>query len=232
VPAIDNVFRPRFQHHILDDEGELILLVGAVESSLTTRRSSLSSVIIGSNDEKGKAKPKLVGCSIQVSRRTMALSSPVWRAMFQASKWAESASKEIALPDDDPEALLLLMRIAHLQFDMIPKTIAKQDAVRVPGSLCYRLAILCDKYDCVNLVTPWLRGWLDGWSPQPNFVIEDLFICWTFGIKDTFKRLMVDLVLQSRLNSDGELVGRDGGRLNSEFTPPNALRKYMHILES
>lgn len=191
-----------------------------------TRRSSLINDNAGPTDEKTKIKPKIEGCSIQVSRRTMALSSPVWRAMFQASKWAESTSKEIALPDDDPEALLLLMRIAHLQFDMVPKTIAKQDTIRTPGSLCYRLSLLCDKYDCVNLVTPWLRGWLDGWSPQPNFVIEDLFICWTFGIKDTFKRLMVDLVLQSRINNDGELVGRDGGRLNSEFTPPGALREY------
>lgn len=231
-------------HHILDDEGELLLLVGAVDSELTTdRRSSSSSSVhilapsttTNTTDEKPKPKPKpppppprIEGCTIRVSRRAMALSSPVWRAMFAASKWAESGSKELALPDDDPEALLLLMRIAHLQFDAIPKVLAKPDAVRTPGCLCYRLAILCDKYDCVGLVTPWLSRWLDGWQPAPSFVIEDLFICWAFGIKDTFKRLMVDLVLQSRLNGDGELVGRDGGRLNSEFTPPGALRECFH----
>ena len=48
--------------------------------------------------------------------------------------------------------LLLLLRIAHLQFSKVPSTREFEAILNV--------AILCGKYNCVGLVRPWLPFWL------------------------------------------------------------------------
>ena len=59
---------------------------------------------------------------------------------------------ELHFEDDDGEALLLLLRIAHLQFAEVPVSLDFDKLLQV--------AILCDMYDCVGLVKPWLSTWL------------------------------------------------------------------------
>jgi hypothetical protein len=56
-----------------------------------------------------------------------------------SGQWTESVAAEIPFPKDDPEAILTVLRIAHLQFNSIPK-------IQTRSSL-YQLAIICDKYD-------------------------------------------------------------------------------------
>ena len=74
-----------------------------------------------------------------VSSKAMCLASPVWRAMFDPQgRWAKQSSGVFDLPDDDAHALLLLLRIAHLQFSDLP------DALVIYRHLL-QLAVLCDK---------------------------------------------------------------------------------------
>lgn len=76
-----------------------------------------------------------------VSSKVMCLASPVWRAMFDPQgPWAKrSSTGPFSLPEDDPDALLTILRIAHLHFSDLP------DALVVYQHLL-QLAVLCDKY--------------------------------------------------------------------------------------
>ena len=75
-----------------------------------------------------------------VSSKVMCLASPVWRAMFDPQgPWAKQASDTFNLPEDDPNALLIILRIAHLQFSELPDVLVVYEHL-------LQLAVLCDKY--------------------------------------------------------------------------------------
>ncbi|KAK4697983.1 hypothetical protein P7C71_g179, partial [Lecanoromycetidae sp. Uapishka_2] len=58
--------------------------------------------------------------SFLVSSKAMQLASPVWATLFDPQgRFLEANAKEVSLPDDDPHALLILLHIAHLNFDLI-----------------------------------------------------------------------------------------------------------------
>ena len=94
--------------------------------------------------------------SIGVSSHAMSLASPVWRKIlhppFETLPSSDASDDDeqddIDFTDDDGEALLLLLNIAHLQFSKIPHYLTFETVVQV--------AVLCDKYDCVGLIKPWL----------------------------------------------------------------------------
>jgi hypothetical protein len=126
---------------------------------------------------------------VLVSTTVLRLASPVWKAMFGA-RWAESEASEIDLSHDDADAMLLVLRIAHLQFHDLAK------------GLKYRalldLAVVCDKYDLIHLVRPFLD--LYGWAKPYTYTLRQpirhtarpiqypgwLFIAWTFGYIESF----------------------------------------------
>lgn len=109
---------------------------------------------------------------------------------------------KIDFSEDDGAALLLLLNAAHLKHASIPKALAYKDLINV--------AILCDQYQCVQLVRPWLEGWLkdelteavkpgrEGW----------LFIAWVFGREEVFEILASKLVLSLRLRN-GECINQN-----------------------
>jgi len=53
-----------------------------------------------------------------VSRDAVRLASPVWNAML-GGRWRESGASEVALPDDDPEAMHIVLKLAHLKMHEI-----------------------------------------------------------------------------------------------------------------
>jgi hypothetical protein len=54
--------------------------------------------------------------------------------------------EEVDFSDDNGEALLVLLRISHLRFHDNPRTLPYQTLLQV--------AVLCDQYQCINLVRP------------------------------------------------------------------------------
>lgn len=112
-------------------------------------------------------------------------------------------AEELDFKDDPADALLVLLQIAHFKFASIPTTLSRVTL--------YNMAILCDQYDCIHLVTPWLTSWMaiedSDWSllpktPYPhlpllpgNFLRENwLFIAWVFGRQSVLRELSAVLV--------------------------------------
>lgn len=226
------------QHHDLDPSGDLLLIVGADTATNTLFPQSSKDDSNPTSTARMLTSPApSPAISIRVSRRSMALSSPTWAAMFSpTSTWLESSSSELPLPDDDPDALLLLLQIAHLHFDLIPlrlhstpssptspphpsDDISAATASPTPNSLLYRVAVLCDKYDCVRLVRPWIREWLRypmaSTLASPT-VREDLFINWVFGgSAKWFGGLLAEIIWQARLDEEGVAVMGEEGVLDT-----------------
>jgi hypothetical protein len=92
-----------------------------------------------------------------VSSVALSLASPVWRK-FLFPPWesadSERKSKQIDCTEDDSLALLILLNVAHLQFNKVPNGKLEYD-------LLFEVAKLCDQYDCMDLVRPWVAGWLE-----------------------------------------------------------------------
>jgi hypothetical protein len=127
------------------------------------------------------------------------------------------------MPEDDPEAILLLLRIAHLQFKLIPK--------HIDHNLLYHLAITCDKYDCVELVRPWLSGWLSTHKLDDFNLRGNTFICWAFGMEKEFGSIMYDLVRDTSLKDSSRrsisLCRGNGLRFTDELMPPGVTGKLL-----
>lgn len=56
----------------------------------------------------------------------------------------------ISFTGDDINAMICLMSILHHKFDMCKKTFTDIEHV-------IRLAVLADKYNCVNALLPWIE---------------------------------------------------------------------------
>ena len=155
-----------------------------------------------------------------VSSVVLSLASPVWNAMFGPHGHfmeadTSAGSREIRLAEDDPEALLIILRIAHLQFRQLPTALDFKELLR--------LAIICDKYDVVGLVRPWLSQWEEPLKPsafEPGHE-EWLFIAWTFGDNHTYEFLADQLVSDSTSNEVGQCFHL--GKLLGDNMPPGSI---------
>jgi hypothetical protein len=184
---------------VLHDCGDAVLLIGSEESPQT----------------------------VLVLKIVMSLASPVWKAMFERRQWAESTATEIPLPDDDVDAMLIVLRIAHLQFKEIPAKngLSLEDLLQV--------AIVCDKYDTVGLVRPFLdlHCWTENIAPdieaRTNCHPSWLFIAWTFGYDDSFNALAKHLALTVSLGLDDQLILEDDSDINPDELPPDVLGKTL-----
>ena len=110
------------------------------ESTVHVDPSGNLTLIVGPEDNQK---------AFTVSSAAMCLASPVWRAMLDPKGHfleAHSSDRKVSFPDDNPEALLLLLNVIHLQFLKVPQTL--------PTEELYEVAVLCDKYDTVTVVRP------------------------------------------------------------------------------
>lgn len=151
-----------------------------------------------------------------VSSKVMCLASPVWRIMLDPRGHfteANPSNGEISFEDDDHKALSILLDIAHMRFLKVPQSLKYEQLLEV--------SILCDKYDIVTLVRPWLPKWLEGLKDLPDRAgfEEWLFIAWVFGDSSTFMRVALRLVLEIKISSAGELTTAKGVVLGTNMPP-------------
>ncbi|KAE9371869.1 hypothetical protein N431DRAFT_410930 [Stipitochalara longipes BDJ] len=129
------------------------------------------------------------------------------------SKSSAKPVDELDFTEDLVNALLILLNITHLRFASIPST--------VTTAILSEIAILCDKYDCVLLVKPWLTQWLaqenSVWKSPTAQIIPGrerwLFIAWAFGREQIMKELALLLVRELTVFGKGNglaLAGRWG----------------------
>jgi hypothetical protein len=86
---------------------------------------------------------------VLVASQVPTLASPVF-AKILTDIWEESDADEIPRPADDPEAMLLMLRIVHLKFNDLPTERA--------FNALHKFALLCHKYDTVSSVRPFSYG--------------------------------------------------------------------------
>lgn len=94
---------------------------------------------------------------VLVSSLVMSLSSPVFDAMFNGN-FAEGQARspdqprEVALPDDDTQAMLLVCRIAHMRTSDLPEMLSVNAFTE--------FALVSDKYQCTAAVRAWSKVWI------------------------------------------------------------------------
>ncbi|KAH8597767.1 hypothetical protein B0O99DRAFT_684479 [Bisporella sp. PMI_857] len=167
--------------HVFDRNGDVFLLFCTVEGSEKVDIQSGSEEVTEREDRAAESEDGIefhkpasdqttktksaqsdsleYTISMRVSSKHMALASEVFRAMLQPNTFKEgtelatSATAEISLPDDDPDAFLILLNIIHGQTRDIPR--------KVELLLLSKIAVLVDKYRLHKAVIFFSDTWVD-----------------------------------------------------------------------
>lgn len=179
---------------VLLDSGDLRLLVSYSNQNLT---------LLGSSQALSLASPVL----------GKFLNPPFPKLVSKEGGIDNIQDKQIDFSEDDGEALLLLLRIAHLQFNKVPSNMEPAAILNV--------AILCDQYDCVGIVKPWLPLWLVNVAIQINEPGYEkwLFVAWVFGREKLFHSVATKLLREMKTNDEGKSLNSNGEVLPSPMPP-------------
>jgi len=131
-----------------------------------------------------------------VSRTVLSLASPVFRAML-TGKFVEASKEVVELEDDDPDALLVVLRVAHFRYNEVHR--------KLSDSCLLQVAIICDKYDMVAICRPFIPGWAEPYLRQYSDQAAEgkLWVAWVFGYEQEFTSLADRLRLVITTNADG-----------------------------
>jgi hypothetical protein len=160
--------------------------------------------------------------SIACSKSVLILLSPVLRAMITGGFREGSAeTTEIELPEDDPDAFLLILQIGHLKFADLPDDYSIQKI--------YQLSKVCDKYDIIGPIRPFLEKYLEPHVEDDSIEDDDsgewLSISWVFGFEELYHLVLDRIVFKCHYSDDQTLrsgekdigsilhLGADGKRI-------------------
>lgn len=93
--------------------------------------------------------------------------------------------------------MLVLLQIAHSQFEKIP--------AKIDRKLLFNIALVCEEYLCTSLVKAWIADWIIGTEMIIKQFTDNLekdeclLIYWAFGFQRAFERLAWKLVLLARV---------------------------------
>lgn len=151
---------------------------------------------------------------------------------FKEAKVGKDGMKDVSLPEDDTAALTILLNIAHLRFEELPKEELTFDRLRA-------LIVLSNKYCATVTLKPWLTVWTrfahHATSPYQPGHEECLFIFWELGLEDKFESLARKMAREIQFNDDGKCVNAEGRVLDHEgscYFPPGILGTYNQSYES
>jgi hypothetical protein len=172
---------------------------------------------------------------VRVSRDALRLASPVWNAMLNGN-WAESGATEIPFPEDDIEAMMIVLRISHLKYEGVPDP----EVMKIGG--LYNLAAVCDKYDVLHIVQ--FVYYMKRWFPrlnhykryhprmprkelQENMDPRWLFVAWVFGHEHSFKVQAGYLARTAMMNTEGQLMTEFGEMIEKHHVPSDLLERII-----
>lgn len=121
------------------------------------------------------------------------LASPVFHSMLNPhSPFMEghSLGREFSFPEDDALSFYILLLIAHIQFSKLPEILSTKEL--------FSLSVVCDKYDAVSTVRPWLDRWIAHAGQKDNDPLQVqlwLFIAWVAGDTAAFQLYNRNLAL-------------------------------------
>ncbi|OCT46400.1 hypothetical protein CLCR_01237 [Cladophialophora carrionii] len=139
----------------------------------------------------------------RVSSRNLALASPVFRAMLDGGfqegvELSRGQLKRVPLPDDNLDAMLLVLAIIHGRTRAIPRKIGKE--------LFVDIAVLIDKYEINECAEVYTDMWFAALWPlrqdSPPHLADGIFLCWVLKKATGFKELTKKAIFESALNFD------------------------------
>ncbi|KAF4966748.1 hypothetical protein FSARC_5613 [Fusarium sarcochroum] len=146
-----------------------------------------------------QAKPEPKHIRFKLSSQHLRLSSAFFRKLI-CGDWKEKESEPgfkwtITATDWDPDALLILMNILHLQTRAVPRTLAFEMLAKV--------AVLVDYYDCCQAVEPWAEVWISNLTLEvPDYysrvLLLRLTVAWVFSEHEKFRILTEVIIRRSR----------------------------------
>lgn len=166
----------------------------------------------------------------RVSTKVMSLASPVWRIMLDSSgpfKEAQRENGEVALPEDDPDVLCVVMHIIHFRSRSIPDALDFDELMN--------LAVLCHKYDVAELVAPWMESkWQKVFASYANRAGYEasIVLAWIFQRFRFCSGLVKRLILDCTLDDEGRFEVRMEDRgLIEEHIPPRIMGMFLFPLD-
>ena len=137
---------------------------------------------------------------MQVSSMHLTLVSPVFKAMLlggfrEGNKLRDSGSLEIPLPDDDYNALTILMDIIHCRLKKVPR--------RPDIETMTKLAILVDFYQLIETIQFFSGIWMEGKKAYIDLILAKgnwmellQYLCFVrvFQHSESFKSISSNLV--------------------------------------
>lgn len=153
---------------ILDPDGDVCLQLQGYkphEPVVTVMGSSSQP-----NTDEGQVDSTL---DLIVSSKVLSVASPIFKTMFfgrfkegveLARSKAFSQVYTVELPEDHAQAMLILCSVIHSKDEHIP--------VRPDTSLLQELALLADKYQCVQALKFPAESWLTGGSNERGWLNE------------------------------------------------------------
>lgn len=153
---------------------------------------------------------------IVVSPHVLSDLSPVLHQLYKKDserhgKWSHKRKTRLDLPNDNPDVMIQIMYIAHLQFDKVAPSLTFPQLVD--------LALASQRYETSKILIPFLSRWTAqyrGEYLQPGRE-EWLFVAYQFGFEEDFRRLARHLVFNCRINDHGHLIGTSGRPLEGAF---------------
>lgn len=133
----------------------------------------------------------------------------------------------INLPDDNPQALKVILQIIHFRFGEVPKCPTIDEL--------FEICILVSKYDCTHLIQPWAEKWgglLKGFAnnrnaPTLNFKV--LWVSWVLGCVRPFRDMVDSIILTSKIDEHGDLIHACGAKLEDIVLPEHLLGKLHSV---
>ena len=174
-------------------------------------------------DPQGDVKLVLDDGTLIVSRAALRRNSSVFRVMLdENSKFWEASDnaigkdqlRNVPLREDDFDTMEVVMRAIHQQNFKVPTEVSLYQL--------NNLAVLCDKYDLRECLTPWSFVWLAHCLPsiKKSFYGRWLFISIVFRHELAFTQITKRLVLETKLLPGKLTVGND---LDIEEGVPDAI---------
>lgn len=157
---------------------------------------SINNMKVVTIDTAGDLYLEMNSYDLLVSSRVMSLASPVFAAMLspnfkEGQSDGQGIVKRIRLPEDDEEALSVICYTLHHCTENIPQ--------RLEASLLAKIAILCDKYCCVNVFKPWAMIWLPATTYIKSQGLEYLLLAaYLLDLPETFNLVSWAIILKQK----------------------------------
>ncbi|KAK0667805.1 hypothetical protein QBC41DRAFT_227650 [Cercophora samala] len=164
-----------------------------------------------------------VGADLDLTPRTFKVDSsalrrgsPVFKKML-FGPWVEAKPPTgerwlVSLPEDNPDALELILQIAHCQFSSAQKE-------RMTPERVYDLFLVSDKYGMAPLLAPWIHWWgkfARHSVYQTQFAFDwglcpfRGFIAWEVGLSEEFRFHLYHVVNTCRIDPKSNVLVFDG----------------------